>query len=64
MKPLGAHWIYSKLNIKFEKVVYKKSGWKKCYKLGGFSRFPKYVYIRSLLDYDHNMKKWNHINTY
>jgi hypothetical protein len=29
------HWVYYKLNIKFEKNLYKKSGWKVCSKLAG-----------------------------
>jgi hypothetical protein len=42
----------------------KKSGWKVWSKLASYSNFPKYFYIKTLIDYDYNMKSWNHIHTH
>ncbi len=36
----------------FGKFLYKKNGWKVCSKLVGYSNFPKYFYIATLIDYD------------
>jgi hypothetical protein len=33
-----------------------KNGWKVCSKLVGFSKFITYCYIRTLIDYDYDMK--------
>jgi hypothetical protein len=41
---------------KFEKFLYKKSGWKLCFKLDGCSNSFIYFYIKTLIDYDYNMK--------
>jgi hypothetical protein len=32
--------------------------------MGGFSKFSKYFYIKTLTNYDYNMKSWNYINIY
>lgn len=43
----------------------RKNGWKVCSKLVGFeSKFPTYFYKRTLKNYDYDMKKFKHIDTY
>jgi hypothetical protein len=49
---------------KFEKFLYKKSGWKVYSKLTSRSNFPKYFYIKTLIDYDYNMKISKNIYPY
>jgi len=34
---------------------YRKNGWKVCSKLVGFSNFPTYFYMRTLINYDYDM---------
>jgi hypothetical protein len=36
---LSTHWVYCKLNMKFEKSLYKENGWKVCFKLACCSNF-------------------------
>jgi hypothetical protein len=43
--------IMLKINID----THKKNGWKVCSKLVGFSNFPIYFYMRTLIDYDYDM---------
>jgi hypothetical protein len=50
------HWIYNKLHIKCEKFSHKKNGWKICSKLVRFSKFPAHFYMRTLINYDYDMK--------
>jgi hypothetical protein len=38
-------------------ISYKKNGWKICSKLVGFSKSPTYFYMRTLINYDYDMKK-------
>jgi len=53
---IGAlHWVYGKLHIKCEEFLDKKNGWKVCFKLIRFSKFPKYFYMRTLINYDYDM---------
>jgi len=37
-------------------IFYRKNGWKVCSKLVGFSNFPTYFYMRTLTNYDYDMK--------
>ncbi len=53
------HWIYNKLHIKCEEFSYKKTGWKVYYKLIGFSKFPTYFYMKTLINYDCDMTRNN-----
>jgi hypothetical protein len=39
------------------RILIKKNGWKICSKLVGFSKFPTYFYVKTLIDYDYDMKK-------
>jgi hypothetical protein len=45
--------------MKCEEFSYKKNGWKVCFKLVGFSKFPTYFYMRTLINYDYDMKNLN-----
>jgi hypothetical protein len=46
---------------KCEEFSYKTNGWKVCSKLVGFSKFPTYFYMRTLINYDYDM---NFLKTY
>jgi hypothetical protein len=50
------HWVYSKLHTKCEEFSCKKNGWKIYFKLVRFSKFPTYFYMRTLINYDYDMK--------
>jgi hypothetical protein len=43
------------------RILILKNGWKIFSKLIGFSKFPIYFYMKTLIDYDYDMKlKKNH----
>jgi hypothetical protein len=55
------HWVYGKATHQVSRILLiMKRKWEICFKLVGISRFSKCFYIKSLIDYDYNMKSWNY----